>query len=84
MTTKARIIQIGDSQGIRIPKTLLEESELPEEVEIHAVPGRLIVCAAHRPRAGWSEAAEKMRAEEEDRLLDEPLATTFDLNEWKW
>jgi len=84
MATKTRIVQIGNSQGIRIPKGLLEQSELPEEVEIQAEPGRLIVSAARRPRAGWSEAAERMRAAEEDRLLDEPVATEFDENEWAW
>jgi len=84
MATKTRIIQIGNSQGIRIPKSVLEQSELPGEVEIRAEPGRLIVSAARRPRAGWSEAAKGMRAEEEDRLLDAPTATEFDQNDWQW
>lgn len=84
MATKTRIVQIGNSQGIRIPKGLLEQSELPEEVEIQAEPGRLIVSAARRPRTGWAEAARSMRAEEEDRLLDEPTATEFDQNDWQW
>jgi antitoxin MazE len=36
MAAKTRIIRIGNSRGIRIPKTLLEEAELPDEVELHA------------------------------------------------
>ena len=43
MRTKTRIVQIGNSRGIRIPKTLLDEADLPEEVELHAERGRLIV-----------------------------------------
>ena len=33
MTAKTRIVRIGNSRGIRIPKTLLEEAELPDEVK---------------------------------------------------
>src|SRR3989304_5799454 len=60
MATKARIIQIGNSRGIRVPKALLEQADLPEEVELHAEPGRLVVRAARRPRAGWGGAARGM------------------------
>lgn len=84
MATKARIIRIGNSQGIRIPKSILEQSELPEEVEIRVEPGRLVVTAARRPREGWEEAARDMRAENEGGLLDQPAATEFDREEWQW
>lgn len=84
MVTKTRIVRIGNSQGIRIPKRLLEQSELPEEVEIRAEPGRLVVRAAQQPRAGWSHAAKLMRERDEDRLLDEPTATEFDRETWQW
>ena len=36
MVTKTVIVRIGNSRGIRIPKSLLDEAELPEEVELHA------------------------------------------------
>jgi antitoxin MazE len=84
MATKTRIVRIGNSRGIRIPKTLLDEADLPEEVEIHAEPGRLVVTALRRPRNGWASAAKRMRARDEDRLLDEPNSTRFDVTEWEW
>jgi antitoxin MazE len=31
---KAQIIQIGNSQGVRIPKVMLEEARLAGEVEL--------------------------------------------------
>src|SRR5262249_47884072 len=40
VTAKIRIVRIGNSRGIRIPKTLLQEAELPDEVVLHAEPGR--------------------------------------------
>lgn len=84
MSTRTRIVRIGNSQGIRVPKALLEQSQLSEEVELHAEPGRLVVRAARGLRAGWSEAAKSMRAGDEDRLLDEAPATRFDQKEWRW
>lgn len=84
MIIKTRVVRIGNSQGIRLPKSLLEESQLPEEVEIHAEPGRLVVSAAHGPRSGWAEAARAMRVRDEDRMLDEPTPTRFDEEDWQW
>jgi len=84
MTAKTRIVRIGNSRGIRIPKTLLEEAELPDQVELHAEPGRLIVEAVRHARKGWSAAARRMHAHSEDRLLDEPTTTRFEREEWEW
>jgi antitoxin MazE len=84
MATKARIVRIGNSKGIRVPKVLLEQAQLPEDVELYAEPGRLVVRAARRPRSGWAEAAKMMRARGHDKLLDEPTATRFDHEDWKW
>jgi len=84
MATKTRIVRVGNSRGIRIPKTLLEEAELPDEVELHAEPGRLVVEAVRQARKGWAQAARRMRARSDDGLLDEPTATRFDRQEWEW
>ena len=84
MPTKARIVRIGNSRGIRIPKTLLDEAALPEHVELHAEPGRLIVQAVKHVRAGWATAAARMRTRRDDQLLDPPTSTTFDRTEWEW
>jgi antitoxin MazE len=84
MATKTRIVRIGNSRGIRVPRALLEQAELPEEVELQAQPGRLIVRAARRPRAGWAAAARAMRERGHDQLLDAPTPTRFDREEWTW
>jgi antitoxin MazE len=84
MTTRTRIVRIGNSRGIRVPKLLLEQAHLPEEVELRAEPGRLVVSAARRPRAGWAEAAQEMKARGGSSLLDEPTPTRFDDTEWRW
>ena len=84
MIAKTRIVQIGNSRGIRVPKGLLEHAQLPDDVELQADHGRLIVRAARGPRAGWADAAKTMHARGEDRLLDKSTANQFDEKDWRW
>ena len=84
MVTKTRIVRIGNSRGIRVPKVLLDEAQLPEEVELQAEHGRLVVRAARGPRTGWAEAAKAMHAQGDDQQLDAPSSTRFDDTEWQW
>jgi antitoxin MazE len=67
---KARLVPIGNSRGVRIPKAILEQCEMPDEVEL-SVEGRQIILrpAERRPREGWREAAERMAAAGDDTLL---------------
>jgi antitoxin MazE len=81
---KARIVRIGNSRGIRLPKPLIAEAGLSADVEIHARNGAIVIASASRARAGWGEAARQVRKRGEDRLLDAPTATRFDDQEWKW
>jgi antitoxin MazE len=81
---KARIVRIGNSRGVRLPKTLIAHAGLSEDVELLAEPGRIVVKAIRRPRAGWAEAAQLMRQRGEDHLIDAPTATQFDDEEWVW
>jgi antitoxin MazE len=81
---KARIVRVGNSRGVRLPKPLLEHAGLPDDVEIHAEPGRIIIESARRARSGWAEAAAAMAEHGDDVLLDEPTPTEFDAEEWAW
>ena len=81
---KTRIIRIGNSRGIRIPKSFIEDAGLENEVEIRVVGSGVLIEKIHAPRAGWSEAAVKLRERGEDGLLDEPVTSDFDETEWDW
>jgi|GEM_PF-720517 len=61
---KTRIVRIGNSRGVRIPKLLLEQSELEGEVEMKAENGTLTIGPVAKARAGWADAfrLEKPRA----------------------
>jgi antitoxin MazE len=80
---RARIVSIGNSQGIRIPKPLLDHAGLEGDVELHAERGRIVIAAVRRARAGWAEAAAEAHARGEDGLIETP-APSFDVEEWEW
>ena len=84
MVATTRIVRIGNSRGIRVPKLLLDRADLPDEVELRAEPGRLVVSAAKRVRDGWEAAARVMRERGDDALLDAGTLTRFDRTDWKW
>ena len=81
---KARLVRIGNSRGVRLPKPLIEEAGLTEDVELQVQEGKIIISRVSRVRERWAQAAKKLANREEDRLLDEPTATHFDIEEWNW
>lgn len=81
---RTKLVQIGNSRGVRLPKILLQEAGLTEEVEIRASEGVIVIERVGRPREQWAEAARQVRERNDDRLLDEPTATRFDDEEWQW
>jgi antitoxin MazE len=83
---KTRIITIGNSQGIRLPKPLLEESGIAGEVEVTIEDFSLVIRSANKPRAGWEAAFAKMAERGDDALLDgdAPSLTNWDEREWQW
>jgi antitoxin MazE len=53
---RTRIIRIGRSQGIRIPKKLLAQSGLGPEVELEVQDQQIIIRGTRHPREGWAES----------------------------
>lgn len=84
VTMKARLIRIGNSRGVRLPKPLIEEAGLEQDVELRVREGAVVITSSRSVRAGWAEAACRLRERGGDRLLDQPSATRFDLEEWRW
>lgn len=83
---KTNIVQIGNSKGIRLPKSVLEQCHLKDSVELLVEGNVLTVRPIHAPRSGWSEAFSDMARNNDDKLLDVDtgLATEWDESEWRW
>ena len=81
---KARLVQIGNSRGIRLPKPLIEEVGLSDEVELRVREGAIVILSARAPREGWAEAARSLHERGEGGLLDPPSPTRFDEEDWEW
>jgi antitoxin MazE len=80
----ASVIQIGNSRGIRLPKRILNELKIKDEVELIVNKDKLIIKGVEKkPRQGWNEAFTKMSNDKADKLLipDDIDNETF---EWVW
>jgi len=80
---KAKIIQIGNSRGVRLPRALLEQAHLTEEVQLEATANQIVIRSIHAPREGW-DAAFRLMATRDDDVVDGFITNTFDDEEWKW
>ncbi len=81
---KAQIIQIGNSQGIRIPKILLEETGISGEVELTSTPEGILIRNVKKPRGDWDAVFKKLSDSDDDQTLDESLRGEFETKEWQW
>ncbi len=83
---KTRIVRIGNSQGVRIPKLLLEQVDFGEDVELALQENQIVIRPAFPVRHGWEEAFQAMAETGNDEMLDggELILTEWDEEEWEW
>jgi antitoxin MazE len=83
---KTRIVRIGNSQGVCIPRTLLEQTGLGGEVEITAEGAFLVIRPVKRSREGWAASLQEMARRGDDVLIDAevPTLSAWDDEEWEW
>ncbi len=83
---QSRLVKIGNSQGLRLSKVILEQSGISEDVEIEVQADGLFIRpkVVSQVRSGWAEAFAEMAVRGDDRLLDEVVLTDWDESEWQW
>ena len=83
---RARVIKIGNSQGLRIPKPILEQTGIMDDVEIEVVKNQIIIRPVKNAREGWENAFKVMSEKGDDRLIieDENMLHSWDEEEWQW
>ena len=83
---RASIIKIGNSQGLRIPKPILEQTGIRDDVEIEVLKNQIIIRPLRNVREGWEDAFKKMGQLGDDTLIidDGPISHAWDEEEWQW
>jgi len=84
MMIRSKVVKIGNSRGIRIPRTVLEQAGLTDEVEMTVEGNKLIIQAFRQPRQDWENQFVEMAKQGDDQLLDEAPPTQWDEEEWTW
>jgi antitoxin MazE len=79
-----QLIKVGNSRGVRIPKPLIQETGLTDDVTIRVEGGSIIISPVKAVRSGWQEAFNKMHANNDDVLIDENIRSSWDNEEWEW
>lgn len=83
-TIRSKIVKIGNSRGIRIPRILLEQAGLSDEVEMIIKDNKLIIQGVRPPRQGWRAQFAAMAEHGDDRLLDQAPSTQWEDEDWTW
>ena len=83
---RASIVRIGNSQGIRIPKVVLEQTHLHGEVDLEVKNDKIIISPVKKPRQDWDRQFKLMAERGDDKLIDSEVVslTSFDDEEWEW
>lgn len=82
---QAKLIQIGSSRGLRLPKLLIEKYDLSETLEIEEREDGLLIKKKQKPREDWAEQFECAASQDKsnfDTLIN--LENKFDEEEWEW
>jgi len=84
---KTKVIKIGNSRGIKIPKPFLEQSGIENEVELEVKGNSIIIKPFPEIRKDWDAAFQKMSENKNDLLFDRDALSnqsSWDDEEWTW
>lgn len=88
--SKAKLVRIGNSRGVRLPKAVIEQAGLTTDIEIAVRDNQIIIRSARNdsPRAGWEEQIKRGLLEHgehaDEEWLNAKRPTKFDEKEWTW
>lgn len=80
---KTRITQIGNSQGVRIPKMMLEEAQISGEVKLEITESGILIRNIKKPRSDWDTLFEQF-ADSDDQSTENPETSKFGKENWQW
>ena len=83
---QVELIRIGNSRGVRIPKSIIDQCGFGNSIDLLVQDGCVILARDRKPREGWKEAlvAAREKIAGDELLLDGIPEQEFDRNEWTW
>lgn len=83
---QTHLIAVGNSKGLRLPKTILAQCGIEDTVRLKVTDEGLLISPVHSPRQGWEEAIKTASCPQvrEDATGFMELSNTFDAEEWTW
>ncbi|MGH7884427.1 MAG: AbrB/MazE/SpoVT family DNA-binding domain-containing protein [Thermodesulfobacteriota bacterium] len=79
---KAKLIDIGNSKGVRLPKSIIEQCELENQLNIEVINKKIIISKSNNPRDGWNEKFKDLGKESLEN--NDFIQNKFDEEEWEW
>jgi antitoxin MazE len=76
------LISIGNSKGIRLPKTILEKYNIQDSIELILEKGYIILKPKTSARKGWDKAFKKMHENGDDKPLMNDVFEDENFEEW--
>ncbi len=77
------VINIGNSKGIRLSKTILEKYNIHDKIELIFEKGFIVLKPKTEPRKDWEIAFQKMHENGDDQLLMNDVFDDETFEEWK-
>ena len=77
------VINIGNSKGIRLSKTILEKYNIHDKIELIFEKGFIVLKPKTEPRKDWEKAFQKMHENGDDQLLMNDVFEDETFEEWK-
>ena len=82
---KAKLVSIGNSKGIRLPRAFIKSCGFGEEIDMRVDEDRIVLSALTPLREGWDTAFERMAMAGDDALLlPDDVTSGWDDEEWEW
>ena len=76
------IINIGNSKGIRLSKTIQEKYNIQDKIELILEKGFIVLKPKAEPRKDWEKAFQEMHKNGDDQLLIDDVFDDENFEEW--
>jgi antitoxin MazE len=79
------LVRIGNSKGIRLPQSLIQQCGFTDTIEAKLVNRHLVLKAIKHPRKNWEKIFKSEKDTEDDEIKDFlDVPNRWDEEEWEW